>query len=156
LGAGAYLALCGVLVTVLAQHVGAVVAGPGVRWLFGEPRDFMSDYTSAEALLQGTAVQVGVQAAFFLALGYLMGARGLIRRPTQAYWASNPFTLAFGLFAFFLYHQVVLLNEVPYEYVGVALWALHLLAFGAYARVITWGAGLLAQRSAGRLSPAHQ
>jgi hypothetical protein len=146
---GLYLSLLGVLVVVVAQYLSAVVVGPAVRWLFGEPRDFMSDYTSPEAFLQGTIVQVSVLGGGFLSLGVLAGVRRLIHRPSQAFWAANPLTLFLGLFLSFLYHQAALLNDVPYEYAGVSLWALHVVAFGVYARLLLLGASSATRRPAG-------
>jgi hypothetical protein len=71
------LALSGILVATLGQYGGARFVGPAVRWLLGEPLDFMSDYTSPEAALQATLVQVGVVAL-------LLGARRPKTRPDRS------------------------------------------------------------------------
>ena len=123
----------------VAQYSGAVFVGPAVRWLFGEPTDFLSDYTSGEALLQAVLVQLGTWVGCFYLAGILRGARGVVRRPTEAFWLVNPVTVLTGLILFFDYHQRVLLEEVPYEYVGVFQWGFHLCGVGVYARAFLLG-----------------
>jgi hypothetical protein len=129
--------------------IGAFIGGPVVRAVFGEPFDFLSDYTSPEALFQAVVTQLAAASFVFTCVGVLIGKS--TRVIGNALWACNPMSMLGGVLLIVAATIQIpsAFEDVPYEYVGFIQWVFHIVATsGVYAWLFDSGRRIGAGRAA--------
>lgn len=111
--------LLGVLAAAAGQTLSVIAVGPVVRYAFGAPLDFDSDYTSPDVLRQALLIQGICGILAFFALGCITNAWDTVHGIRWSALAANPLVVGFG---FWIYRALV--PEAPDEYSGNAMWML--------------------------------
>jgi cytochrome bd-type quinol oxidase subunit 2 len=145
------LFVVGVASLAVSQIVGAFIAGPLVRAVFGEPFDFHSDYTSPQALFQAVVTQVAAASLTFTGVGIIIGKR--TRITGDAFWACNPLSMLSGVLVILAVTDYVPMafENVPSEYLGPIQWAFHIVAnSGVYAWLLDSGRRIAARQASPR------
>lgn len=139
----ALLSGAGLLVSGCAAAAGVMGVGPLVRWAFGPPHDYGSDYTSPQAFWHALSVLAATLGTAFALVGWLMARwRGAVSWRSTA-WMANPFTVGLPFLALLLLLDEARLPDGPVtsEYIGPVMLGLQmLLAIPAYALAIRLGA----------------
>jgi hypothetical protein len=105
--------------TVSALFLAVLLGEPTLRFLFGPPAGFHSDFVSREAYNQALLAQSLSVGLAFLMLGAAFGERAESAPWSLALWAANPITVGVGCFLFKLSYQSLHLPVWKFGYYGI-------------------------------------